>query len=209
MGAVTRCLPRPPPWISSPATQKPCRPLGPLRVWPSGSGVPELLLLGMASVGPQGPSLMPRNQDTEAAGSHTKRLSNFFASVMWIQLSFSTTLMCFTSSLNLGKVCGPGRLLLGHVASLALGSRLITCLLELRPLPSPSYPSLSLSPAACHLSVQRCFFEAQTQGSACRTPGPKAHSSIQPSETSCPGILLILFSALRTPSSSSPFPTTC
>lgn len=31
----------------------------------------------------------------------TKRLSNFFASVMWIQLSFSMTLMCFTSSLNL------------------------------------------------------------------------------------------------------------
>lgn len=31
----------------------------------------------------------------------TKRLSNFLASVMWIQLSFSTTLMCFTSSLNL------------------------------------------------------------------------------------------------------------
>lgn len=33
----------------------------------------------------------------------TKRLSNFFASVMWIQLSFSITLMCFTSSLNLKK----------------------------------------------------------------------------------------------------------
>lgn len=31
----------------------------------------------------------------------TKRLSNFLASVMWIQLSFSMTLMCFTSSLNL------------------------------------------------------------------------------------------------------------
>lgn len=34
----------------------------------------------------------------------TKRLSNFLASVMWIQLSFSMTLMCFTSSLNLQKV---------------------------------------------------------------------------------------------------------
>lgn len=31
----------------------------------------------------------------------TSRLSNFLASVMWIQLSFSITLMCFTSSLNL------------------------------------------------------------------------------------------------------------
>ena len=36
-------------------------------------------------------------------GPRTKRLSNFLASVMWTQLSFSTTLMCFTSSLNLGQ----------------------------------------------------------------------------------------------------------
>lgn len=41
--------------------------------------------------------------DGRSQDARTKRLSNFLASVMWIQLSFSTTLMCFTSSLNLGN----------------------------------------------------------------------------------------------------------
>lgn len=48
-----------------------------------------------------GPSPDPGARLAGAAEPPTKRLSNFFASVMWIQLSFSTTLMCFTSSLNL------------------------------------------------------------------------------------------------------------
>lgn len=47
--------------------------------------------------------LPQRSGAAEATDARTRRLSNFFASVMWIQLSFSTTLMCFTSSLNLDK----------------------------------------------------------------------------------------------------------
>lgn len=53
------------------------------------------------------PSSLPWGQAAGATEPRTKRLSNFFASVMWIQLSFSTTLMCFTSSLNLGEGHGP------------------------------------------------------------------------------------------------------
>lgn len=51
-----------------------------------------------------GEALWPPRPGAGAAGvpgTRTRRLSNFLASVMWIQLSFSTTLMCFTSSLNL------------------------------------------------------------------------------------------------------------
>lgn len=58
----------------------------------SGRPGPSSHLWGRASGSPPGP--------------RTKRLSNFLASVMWTQLSFSTTLMCFTSSLNLGQAHG-------------------------------------------------------------------------------------------------------
>lgn len=72
-----------------------------------GPGCRTPLPLGVAALFPA------RGQAAGAAGAagatepRTKRLSNFFASVMWTQLSFSTTLMCLTSSLNLGKAHAP------------------------------------------------------------------------------------------------------
>ena len=77
------------------------------------SGCSGPLLLGVAAVGDLGPPPTLGDGPAGAAGSHTKRLSNFLASVMCTQLSFSTTLMCFTSSLNLGKAHGSA----GHYAS--------------------------------------------------------------------------------------------
>lgn len=61
--------------------------------------------------GPQGGPDVPRRgrggrPGRRATQARTKRLSNFFASVMWTQLSFSTTLICFTSSLNLCEDTG-------------------------------------------------------------------------------------------------------
>lgn len=73
----------------------------------AGAGVPDAPSPWCGCGGQPEPSSLPWGQAAGATEPRTKRLSNFFASVMWIQLSFSTTLMCFTSSLNLGERHGP------------------------------------------------------------------------------------------------------
>lgn len=94
-----------------------------------------------------------------AAGSRTERLSNFLASVMCTQLSFSTTLMCFTSSLNLGRAHGSAGHCASHTAPGPPGVQAYRMFAERRPRPSAhtscSYGcnSLPAPPGACLLPL--------------------------------------------------------
>lgn len=154
-------------------------------------------------------------------GPRTKRLSNFLASVMWTQLSFSTTLMCFTSSLNLGQAHRGS----GHRAGCAAPPRRAPGLLHacwskdpgprstLLLFAAPSRPSPPAPAWAClRLSVYPStrppgLSEAQTPGSA-KASGPRAPhpGSPQPHGDIHPGCCLL--SALGTsPSLPPPAPT--
>lgn len=132
----------------------------------------------------------PRARPVGAAGPLTSRLSNFFASVMWIQLSFSTTLMCFTSSLNLragrrprpprSAPRGPGWAASQKQTPTPLGPRLLP-----RPhrgpppAPPPARPGLGLPPPAC-LSGPLAPFQSKPPDQPARPWALQPHSSPPP-----------------------------
>lgn len=149
-----------------------------------------------------------------AVGSRTERLSNFLASVMCTQLSFSTTLMCFTSSLNLGRAHGSAGHCASHTAAGPPGVQAYRMFAERRPRPlahtSRSYgcnlsprPGQGLSPTACPSIHQATRLKPKLPGQP-RPQAPKLPSSPPSSAAvmSCPGFRL--FSALGM--SPSPFP---
>lgn len=149
-----------------------------------------------------------------AAGSRTERLSNFLASVMCTQLSFSTTLMCFTSSLNLGRAHGSAGHCASHTAPGPPGVQAYCTFAERRPRPSAPTscpygcnfsprPGRGLSPTACPSPHQATRLKPKLPGQP-RPQAPKLPSSPPSSAAvmSCPGFRL--FSALGT--SPSPFP---
>lgn len=172
------------------------------------------LLLGVAAVGDLGPPTPLGDGPAGAAGSRTERLSNFLASVMCTQLSFSTTLMCFTSSLNLGRAHGSAGHYASHTAPGPPGVQAYCMFAERRPRPSAHTscscgcnlsprPGQGLSPTACPSIHHATRLKPKLPGQP-RPQAPKLPSSPPSSDAvmSCPGFHL--FSALGM--SPSPFP---
>lgn len=218
MGAPPTPSQKSSPWPSSGG-----RLLGPLHREPGlqeglqGAAPPQSGLSGRP-----GPSPRLRGRASESPpGPRTKRLSNFLASVMWTQLSFSTTLMCFTSSLNLGQAHGRS----GHRAGCAApprrapgllhaswskdpGPRSTLLLFTAPSRPSPPAPAWACLRLSVHPSTRPPGLSgAQTPGSA-KASGPRAPhlGSPQPHGDVHPGCCLL--SALGTsPSRPPPAPT--